>query len=83
MGTPIPRRVQGTVTRHEPYGFHLDFGEENEGVVVITMIARDPSESNPPFPPVGAAIEAVLLGYTEIGGEPRLSVRPQDFEGVD
>jgi hypothetical protein len=77
-----PRRVRGTVTRHEPYGFHLDFGEDREGVVVLTMIAQDPSESNPPFPPVGAVIEAVLLGYTGIGREPRLSVRPQDFEGV-
>lgn len=47
------------------------------------MIAQDASEPNPAFPPVGAVIDAVLLGYTEIGGEPRLSIRPQDFEGPE
>lgn len=82
MSAQPPRRVRGTVTRHEPYGFYLDFGEESDGVVVITMIAQDASEPNPPFPQVGAVIDAVLLGYTEVGGEPRLSTRPQDFEGL-
>ncbi|KRF39616.1 hypothetical protein ASH01_19925 [Terrabacter sp. Soil811] len=83
MSDLTPRRVRGTVTRHEPYGFYVDFGEKAEGVVVVTMVAQDSSESNPPFPAVGAVIDAVLLGYTEIGGEPRLSVRPQDFESLD
>lgn len=81
MSAQSSRRVRGTVTRHEPYGFYVDIGEESEGLVVITMIARDQSESNPPFPPVGAVIDAVLLGYAGNSGQPRLSIRPQDFEG--
>ncbi len=82
MSANLPRRVRGTVTRHEAYGFYVDFGEGRDGVVVITMIARDAVESKPSFPPVGTVIDAVLLGYAVIGGEPRLSVRPQDLEGL-
>lgn len=61
MPRETPRRIRGTVTRHEPFGFFVDFGEESEGVVVITMIAADGSEPNPVFPPVGAVVDAVLL----------------------
>ena len=41
------------------------------------MIAKDDEEVT--FPPVGSSIEAVLLGYTEIGHQPRLSLRAEDF----
>lgn len=82
MSSEFPRRVRGTVTRHEPYGFYVDFGEEQEGVVVITMISDDANEANPTFPPIGATVDAALLGYTTIGDEPRLSVRPMDLEGL-
>ena len=80
----LPRIVRGTVTRHEPFGFFVKFEneEEEEGVVVITMISDDPSHSNPAFPPVGACIDAVLLGYTSLGRQPRLSIRPSDVRAV-
>ncbi|MDQ1536569.1 MAG: binding domain [Actinomycetota bacterium] len=81
-GRPLPGLVRGVVTRHEPYGFFLDFGDEQEGVVVITMIGDDPSQSNPEFPSVGALVDAVLLGYTELGGQPRLSIRPSDLRAA-
>ena len=77
MSIQVPRRVHGTVTRHEPYGCYIDFGEASDGLVVITMIAKDDEEVT--FPPVGSSIEAVLLGYTEIGHQPRLSLRAEDF----
>lgn len=79
MSMLTPRRVRGTVTRHLPYGFYVNFGEERDGVVVVTMISDDASESNPPFPKIGATIDALLLGYTELGHEARLSIRPQDL----
>jgi len=79
MSAVPPRRVRGAVTRHEPYGFYVNFGEEREGVVVITMISDDAAEPNPRFPPIGATVDALLLGYTELGHEPRLSIRPQDL----
>lgn len=81
-GRPLPSLVRGVVTRHEPYGFYLDFGDEREGVVVITMINDDPSQSNPEFPPIGSRVDAVLIGYTELGGQPRLSIRPSDLRAV-
>jgi predicted RNA-binding protein with RPS1 domain len=83
MSDAIPCRVVGIVTRHEPYGFYLDFGEEQEGLVVVTMVVDDPALSNPEFPRVGASVPAVLIGYTDIGGQPRLSTRPMDLAAID
>ncbi len=77
--TKQPTLVEGTVTRHEAYGFYVDFGAEREGLVVITMIADDPGQPNPQFPAVGTVVTARLLGYTEIGQQPRLSTRPMDL----
>lgn len=74
-----PRLVTGIVTRHEPYGFYVDFGDSREGLVVITMINDDHRQSASGFPAIGAAVDAVLLGYTERGAEPRLSTRPSDI----
>jgi hypothetical protein len=82
MSGAVPRLVVGTVIRHEPYGFYVDFGDEQEGLVVVTMIVDDPRLPNPAFPPLRSTIEAVLLGYTDIGGQPRLSTRPIDREGL-
>jgi predicted RNA-binding protein with RPS1 domain len=82
VSAQLPRLIRGTVTRHEPYGFYVDIGSESDGLVVITMVVDDPSDPNPPFPSVGTVIDAVLLGYTEIGGEARLSTRPRDLEDL-
>ena len=51
-------------------------------MVVITMISDDTKEASPAFPPIGATVNAALLGYTAVGEEPRLSVRPSDVEGL-
>jgi predicted RNA-binding protein with RPS1 domain len=78
MSTQRPRLVRGKVTRHEPYGFYVDIGEAQDGLVVITMIADDPDLANPAFPLIGCEVVALLVGFTDIGGQPRLSVRPKD-----
>jgi predicted RNA-binding protein with RPS1 domain len=83
MSDAIPCRVVGAVTRHEPYGFYIDFGQEKEGLVIITMVVDDPDLPNPEFPPVGASVETVLLGYADVGGQPRLSSRPMDLAALD
>lgn len=71
--------VDAIVTRHEPYGFYVDFGADQEGVVVITMISNDKNQSNPPFPPIGSKVKAFLLGYGGPNNQPRLSIRPVDL----
>ncbi len=77
-----PCRVRGIVTRHEPYGFYVDFGAESDGLVTITMTGDD-REPAGAFSAVGSVVEAVLLGYTEIGGQPRLSLRAEDFDNTE
>lgn len=67
--------VRGTVTRHEVYGFFMDIGEEQEGVVLRSCMGDD--AANVDYPPIGSTVEAVLLGYTDVGAQPRLTIRPQ------
>ena len=71
--------VDGLVIEHKPFGILVNIGEDELGVVVITMIKDDPMISNPQFPPVGSRIEAVFLGYSGPGRQPRLSTRPMDL----
>ena len=52
----LPRLVRATVTRHENFGFAVDLGEEQEGIVVITMISDDPDEATPEFPEIGQTV---------------------------
>jgi ribosomal protein S1 len=72
--------VTGVVREHQHFGFFVDIGETEPAVVVITMIEDDPSVRNPAFPPVGTELEAVFLGFSGPGRQPRLSVRPMDVE---
>jgi hypothetical protein len=65
---------------HRPFGILVDLGEDELGVVVITMIEDDPTIPNPGFPSVGKRIEAVFLGYSGPGKQPRLSIRPVDLK---
>ncbi len=81
MTDAIPRIVEGIVTRHAPFGAFVDISEDRDGLVVITAFHDDPYLPNPDLPEVGAAVRAVLLGYTN--GQPRLSMRPADFASVE
>lgn len=78
---PQPVLVTGTVTRHEPYGFYLDIGLEQDGLVPIVAIEDDPT-APAALPRVGRTVEAALLGRTELRGQPRLSIRPSDLAGA-
>jgi S1 RNA binding domain len=79
VSTQRPRLVSGRVTRHEPYGFYVDIGEAQDGLVVISMIADESDIANPTFPSIGSVVIASLMRFTEIGDQPRLSVRPKDI----
>lgn len=78
---PQPVLVTGKVTRHEPYGFYLDIGLEQDGLVPLVAIEDDPA-APAGLPRVGRTIEAALLGRTELRGQPRLSIRPSDLAAV-
>jgi predicted RNA-binding protein with RPS1 domain len=71
--------ADGLVVEHKPFGVFVDIDEDELGIVVITMIEDDPMIPNPRFPPVGSRIEAVFLGYSRPGRQPRLSTRPIDL----
>jgi ribosomal protein S1 len=71
--------VDGLVVEHKPFGVFVDIGEDELGAVVITMMEDDPVIPDPQFPPVGSRIEAVFLGHSGPGRQPRLSTRPMDL----
>ena len=70
--------VSGVVVEHRPFGVFIDIGEDEPGVVVITMIEDEPRPRTPELPPVGTAVEAAFLGFSGPGRQPRLSLRPTD-----
>lgn len=75
---PQPVLVGGTVTRHEHYGFYLDIGVEQDGLVPIIAIEDDPATPTE-LPSIGRVLRAALLGRTGPDAQPRLSIRPSDL----
>ena len=73
-----PVLVTGIVRRHEPSGFYLDIGVEQDGLVDITSI-KDGPVTPVELPRVGRVVQAALLGRTGSNAQPRLSVRPSDL----
>lgn len=75
---PTPSTVlRGRVLRHETYGFFVDVGLGEEGLVpLIAVVDGDPPGGGVVFPPVGAVLEMAFLGLS--GMQPRLSARPSD-----
>jgi ribosomal protein S1 len=83
MSDLIPGQIiDGLVVEHEPFGILVDIGENELGVVVITMVEDDPKIANLNFPPVGSQIETVFLGYSGPTRQPRLSTRPMDLRNA-
>lgn len=72
--------VRGVVIEHRHFGVFIDIGKSEPGVAVITMIEDEPRSRDPDLPPVGETVEAVFLGYSGPGQQPRLSLRPGDIE---
>lgn len=74
--------VSGVVVEHRHYGVHVEIGEAEPGVAVITMLEVDPRSRDPRFPAVGERVESVFLGYSGPGRQPRLSLRSADLEAA-
>jgi ribosomal protein S1 len=73
---PIGTRVRGTVVQHAPYGVFVDVpGIPFKGLVQITDF-RDSGRMTPAeYPAVGSVVEAVVLGFKEIGNQVWLGMR--------
>jgi ribosomal protein S1 len=76
--------VEGVVTRREPFGVFVEIGEPEPGVLLVDAVTDgDPRLAMRRLPEVGEKIQAVFLGYgLPRGTQPRLSIRPSDFERV-
>jgi len=70
--------VSGVAIEHRAFGAFIEIGEDEPGLVVITMLEDEPRSRRPEFPPIGSEVEAVFLGFNGPSRQPRLSLRPTD-----
>jgi ribosomal protein S1 len=62
---PVGCRVRGVVTKHWPFGIFVDLGDsEAIGLVEIVSFLDEGRMTPDQYPPVGATVEAVVLGHT-------------------
>jgi ribosomal protein S1 len=65
---PVGARVSGKVVRHNPFGVFVDLGDaEALGLVQITDFLDEGRMTTELYPPIGALIEAMVLGHTDEG----------------
>jgi hypothetical protein len=78
----VGQLVTGIVTRREPFGVFVEIGEPEPGVLLADAVTDDdPSSALEALPGVGERVVAVFLGYgLPRGTQPRLSIRPSDFQ---
>jgi len=71
---PEGTRITGEVICHHAFGMgvRLD-GPVQYGHVNITEISQGPLRGPEDFPPIGSHVSVVVIGYTGIGGQLRLS----------
>jgi ribosomal protein S1 len=63
---PAGVRVHGIVRQRHPFGIFVDLGDPAaKGLVQITEFLDEGRMTPERFPPVGASIEAVVLGHTD------------------
>jgi ribosomal protein S1 len=63
---PVGARVRGVVTQHHPFGIFVDLGDPVAlGLVQITEFLDEGRMTPEQYPPVGAFIEAAVLGHTD------------------
>ena len=74
---PVWARVRGVVLQHCPFGVFVDLGDpEVKGLIEVPEF-RDDDGKMIQYPPVGASVEAVVIGHmTESQGQIWLSARP-------
>jgi ribosomal protein S1 len=63
---PVGARVHGVVIEHHPFGIFVDLGDPVAlGLVQITEFRDEERMMPEQYPPIGASIEAVVLGHTD------------------
>lgn len=63
---PVGARVCGIVTQHQPFGIFVDLDDpEALGLVQIIDFLDKGRMTPEQYPPIGASIEAVVLGHTD------------------
>jgi ribosomal protein S1 len=62
----VGTRVRGTVLQHHPFGIFVDLGDpEARGLVQIIDFLDEGRMTRERYPPIGATIEAIVLGHTD------------------
>lgn len=63
---PVGVCVNGIVTQHCPFGVFVDLGDPVATGLIQIVDFRDGGRMTPDqYPPVGTAIEAIVLGHTD------------------
>jgi ribosomal protein S1 len=63
---PVGTRVRGILAQHMPFGIFVDLGDsEIIGLVQIVDFLDEGRMTPERYPPIGASIEAVVLGHTD------------------
>jgi ribosomal protein S1 len=63
---PIGARTRGVVVQHCPFGIFVDLGDPDvKGLVQITDFLDEGRMTSEQYPPIGAVIDAVVLGHTD------------------
>jgi ribosomal protein S1 len=80
---PVGCRVRGVVAQHCPFGVFVDLGDPvARGLLEITEFLDEGRMTSEQYSPVGAPIEAVVLGHTdEHRKQVWLSVLPNRIAG--
>lgn len=72
--------VQGSVRQHWPFGVFVDIQRiPFVGLIQITDFKDEGVMTPDEYPPVGSPVEAVVLGFKEIGNQIWLGVKPSQF----
>lgn len=71
--------VTARVTRHAPYGIFVDLNLPFEGIIQINDFKDEGIMLPQEYPQVGQEINAVVLGFKEIGKQIWLGVRPSQL----
>jgi ribosomal protein S1 len=78
---PVGARVRGVVTHHKPFGIFVDLDDPVAvGLVEIINFLDEGRMTPGQYPPVGAAIEAVVLGHRDARSKQiSLGMRPSQL----
>jgi ribosomal protein S1 len=78
---PVGARVRGIVAQHQPFGIFVDLDDPVALGLVQIIDFLDKERMTPAqYPPVGASIDAVVLGHTdERRKQVRLGMRPSQL----